>query len=228
MPIIKTDDGCAHQCRGRRSGQRAGADPVELARHRPAHVGRPGAGAVAAVPAGALRPPRPRRVRRAEGRLYDGPARPRRAGDRRRARRQDLQLVRPFDGRHGRTMARRQRARPGRAADPVEHALLLRRQDSPGTSAWPSRSDKGLAALAPMQMERWFTKGFREQHAVGDRPDRDHVRAHAARRIPRLLRGGARHGLPAVDADDQGADAGDRRQPRSRDTALRRRGNPRA
>src|SRR5262249_40812804 len=56
----------------------------------------------------ALRPARPRPIRRAQGPLYDGAPRPRRARRARRAGSQQDQLVRPFDGRDGRAMARRQ------------------------------------------------------------------------------------------------------------------------
>ena len=105
-----------------------GAHAVQFARHQPAHVGRPGAGLVAALPSDPLRPPRPRPVRRAQGPLLDGHAGPRCARGRRRRRRQDLQLVRPVDGRHGRPMDGRQRPRPRAEARALQHALLLRRQ----------------------------------------------------------------------------------------------------
>jgi pimeloyl-ACP methyl ester carboxylesterase len=97
-----------HPCRGRRAGARARADAVELARHQPAYVGRASRAVHAPLPAGALRPPRPRPIGRAEGPLFDGAARPRRARDPRRARHREDQLVRIVDGRHGRPMARRQ------------------------------------------------------------------------------------------------------------------------
>ena len=52
-------------CRGRGPRERAGADAVELARHRSAHVGRPGRRIRQAFPPDPLRPPRPRPIRRA-------------------------------------------------------------------------------------------------------------------------------------------------------------------
>ena len=48
-------------CRSRRTRGCAGADAVELARHQSADVGPAGQPLHAALPAGALRPPRPRR-----------------------------------------------------------------------------------------------------------------------------------------------------------------------
>ena len=83
-------DDVDHRCRrlpavgrGRRSAARPGADAVEFARHRSAHVGRAGGALRAKLPAGALRPARPRQIRRAGRPLRHGAARPRCAGDRR-------------------------------------------------------------------------------------------------------------------------------------------------
>ena len=76
----------------------------------------------------ALRPARPRQVRRAGRPLHHGDARPRRAGGARRAEDREDQLVRPLDGRDGRHVARRQRAAAHQPADPVQHLGLFRRQ----------------------------------------------------------------------------------------------------
>ena len=53
--------------------------------------------------------------------------------------------------------------------------------------------DNGLAKLSGPQMERWFTKEFRERRRRRSARCRD-VHRDAARRLPRLLRGDARHG----------------------------------
>ncbi len=76
--------------------------------------------------------------------------------------------------------------------------------------------DNGLEKLSGPQMERWFTKGFRERSPRAGRQGGRDVHRDQARRLRRLLRGGARHGLPRLDADHHRADHGDRRQPRTR------------
>ena len=171
---------------------------------------------VEAVPAGALRPPRSRQVRRAERPLHDGHAGPRRAGGRRRRRREEVQLVRPVDGRHGRTMDGRQCARPRREARPLQHALLLRRQAAlarphqvrpgqrPGQALRPADGALVHQGLPRQQRRRPSTRWSRCSPQ------------HQARRLRRLLRGGARHGLPRLDADHHRADHGDRRHARTR------------
>ena len=149
--------------RGRGPRERAGADPVELARHHAAYVGRPGRAIHQAFPAGALRPPRPRQIRPAQGPLLHGDARPRRARDHGRARHQEGQLVRALDGRHGRHVARRQCA----GALRTDGACPIRRAIFADKKGWNDRlalvRDKGVPAFAAPNMERWFTKGFRER-----------------------------------------------------------------
>ena len=71
--------------------------------------------------------------------------------------------------------------------------------------------DNGLEKLSGPQMERWFTKEFRDANAEAGRQGGGDVHGDAARRLPRLLRGGARHGLPRLDANHHRADHGDRR-----------------
>ena len=80
-----------------------------------------------------------------------------------RARYQEGQLVRPVDGRHGRPVARRQRARPHRAARARQHVTTTTRTRSSGTTASSWCSEKGVAGIAAPNMERWFTKEFRER-----------------------------------------------------------------
>ena len=111
--------------RSRGTGTRARAHAIEFARHHAADVGSPGCAVRAALPPGALRPARPRPIRRAQGPLYDAAPRPRRARRARRAQSQQDQLVRPFDGRNGRAMARCQCARAHRATRAHQHLQLF-------------------------------------------------------------------------------------------------------
>ena len=92
----------------RRPRRRTDADAVEFAGRDHADVGAADEGAHAGVPRHPLRPARPRQVERAARALFNGALRPRRAGDPRRPQYLEDALVRPVDGRHGRTMARRQ------------------------------------------------------------------------------------------------------------------------
>jgi len=59
-------------------------------------------------------------------------------------------------------VARRQRAGPRRQAHPVEHRLLLSGPDVLGRAPEIVRAN-GLPALVGANMERWFTKDFRER-----------------------------------------------------------------
>ena len=99
-----------------------------------------------ALPPGALRPARPRQVRRAQGALHDGAARPRRAGGAGRARDQEDQLVRPLDGRHGRPVARRQCARTRRArwSSPTRRAISRTRRLERSPQARARKGRRGL------------------------------------------------------------------------------------
>ena len=164
-------------------------------RHQSAHVGRPGSGLRQAIPPGALRPPRSRQVRRAEGSLHDGTCSAAMRSPSPTPSAQKVQLVRPLDGRHGRAMARRQRARPRRQARHLQHAFLLRRQ---AALARPHqvRDREGPGRSSPTRMmERWFTPAFRASPPDSG-PRARHVHATPARRLRRLLPGGPRHGLP--------------------------------
>ena len=76
---------------------------------------------------------------------------------------QDLQLVRAVDGRHGRAMARRQRAGPRREARARQHQLSITPTRARGHDRIKFVREKGLEPLVDANMERWFTKGFRER-----------------------------------------------------------------
>ena len=97
----------------------------------------------------------------------------------------------------------------------------------PDKKGWNDRlalvRDKGVPAFAAPNMERWFTKGFRERDPRRDRAHAGHVRGHAARRLSRLRRSGARHGSSRTVAEDKRSDAGRDRPARSRDDAGGRR-----
>ena len=71
--------------------------------------------------------------------------------------------------------------------------------------------DNGLDKLSGPQMERWFTKGFRDSSPGPVGKVVEMFTADQARRLHRLLRGGARHGLPRLDADHHRAGHGHRR-----------------
>ena len=54
-------------------------------------------------------------------------------------------------------------AEPRRETRPLQHIVVFRRQERlerPAASSW---REKGVPAFAPANMERWFTKGFRER-----------------------------------------------------------------
>ena len=158
-----------------------------------------------------------------EGPLHHGAARPRRAGGPRRARDQEGQLVRPLDGRHGRAVARRQcaGARSSGSCCPTRRATSPTR--TAGTTASELVREKGVPAFAARQHGALVHQGLpRARAGRRSRRCRD-VRGHAARRLYRLRRGGARHGPPRAAAEDQGADPGHRRPPRSRHTSGSRR-----
>ena len=72
--------------------------------------------------------------------------------------------------------------------------------------------DNGLEKLSGPQMERWFTKEFRERAPAAVNKVVADVHRYQARRLSRLLRGGARHGLPRLDPDHHRAGPGHRRQ----------------
>src|SRR6516165_737635 len=155
-----------HSCGSRGAAKRSGADAVEFARHQSAHVGRPGAGLEPSIPPGALRSARSWPIQRAEGALSDGAARPRRACGHRCLGHRQNQLVRIVDGRHGRTVAWRQCPRPRRQT----YKLILSNTSSyfADKALWEGRlktvREKGLAAIVDANMERWFTKEFRDRN----------------------------------------------------------------
>ena len=176
-----------------------------------------------AFPAGALRPPRPRQIRPAQGPLFHGDARPRRARDHGRARHQEGELVRALDGRHGRHVARRQCAGALRAAWCLSNTSSYFADKKGWNDRLALVRDKGVPAFAAPNMERWFTKGFRERDPQAIARMHDDVRGDAARRLHRLRRSRARHGPPRSAAADQSADAGHHRAPRSRHRSGSRR-----
>ena len=158
--------------RGRRAGKRPGADAVEFARHQAAHVGPAGRGVhqhfrlvrydrrghgKSGVP---------------EGPLHHGAARPRRARGARRARHREDQLVRAVDGRHGRHVARRQRAatRQQARSSPTPRPTSPDKDDV--ERPHQDRARERLGAIVGGTMERWFTKEFREREPQTGQEDR--------------------------------------------------------
>ena len=81
----------------------------------------------------------------------------------RRAQDRQGQLVRPVDGRHGRPVARRQCARPRREAGPRPTPISITPTRRRGTTASSSCARRVSSELVGPNMERWFTKGFRER-----------------------------------------------------------------
>ena len=217
MPIANAKDGCPINYRGRRPGRRAGADAVQLARHQPAHVGRPGAGLVASISAwcattGAAtasparrRAPTPWTCSAATRSRSPTPPAPRSSTG-------AACRWAAWSG-NGSAPTRRDRVEQAR---PLQHALLLRRQ---AALARPHQVRAGQRPGEARPARRWSagsprTSATRSPQA-GRQGGRD-VHRDQARRLPRLLRGGARHGLPRLDADHHRADPGHRRQPRTR------------
>ena len=77
----------------------------------------------------------------------------------------------------------------------------------PDKKGWNDRialvREKGVPAFAAPNMERWFTKGFRERDPGRDRPHDGDVRGHSARWLHRLRRSCPRHGPSRTVAADQ-------------------------
>ena len=115
------------------------------------------------------------------------------------------QLVRTVDGRHGRAMARRQCAEPHRQARPVQHVVLLPRQDGVGRPHQAgARKGPGSASSTPI-----WSAGSPRNFASARRKTMDahagDVRRHQCRRLYRLRRGDPRYGssrrlLPKITA----------------------------
>ena len=95
----------------------------------------------------------------------------------------------------------------------------------PDKNGWNDRlklvREKGVAAFAPANMERWFTKGFRERAPQAVAQMQDMFAPTALEGYLRLRRGGARHGSSPAVAEDHRADFGHRRPARSGDAARR-------
>ena len=182
---INADDGCPINVEVEGRDDAPVADAVEFARHQPAHVGRPGGRIRQALPPGPLRPPRPRQIRRAEGPLHDG------------ALGRDVLAVLDalgvkktnwcglsMGGMVGQWLG-------ANAPDRVEKLVLsntnylLRRQGAVERPHQVRARARAWRHWSSRNMERWFTKGFRERapQAIA-RMTRD-VRRHQARRLHR-------------------------------------------
>ena len=165
-------------CRGRGPAEGAGADAVEFARHHAADVGPAGRGRSPSifgwcVTTGAATASRA--CRKVPTQWSGSAATRSRCSTRLKHR--TRQLVRPLDGRHGGPVARRQCARARRAARPRQHVELFSGQDRLERSPQVRAREGRRRACAGANMERWFTKGFREREP-------DDRRAHRARCSP--------------------------------------------
>ena len=213
MPMINADDGCPINVEVEGPRQRAGADAVELARHQPDTCGtiRPANGRKH-FRADALRPPRPWPIRRAEGPLFHGAVRPRRARRARRARasRRPTGAACRWAAWSGNGSAPMRPTASRSSFSPTRTTITPTR--ARGTTASSSCSENGLDALVDPNMERWFTAGFRAASAGGDRAHEGDVPHHQSGRLHRLLRGDPRHGFPRPQPAHHGADAGHRRR----------------
>ena len=188
MPVINADG--SDPRRGRGPGTRTGAHAVNSLGTTLHMWDRQVAPFTRRFPAGALRPARPRPLRACPRGLYNGASRPRRArGARERPWHHQDQLVRPIHG------------RPWLGANaPNLHTSSFCRQAAWNHSLKLVR-EKGIAAFPAPNMERWFTKGFRE-------PSPDSIGFGCRRRLPGMRRSPcAEHGSSRAAAQDQGADA---------------------
>ena len=177
MPMINADDGCPINVEVDGPRQRAGADAVEFARHRPAHVGRAGARIRKALPPHPLRPPRPRPVGRAPGPYsFD------RFGRDIIAILDALKIKKAnwcglsMGGMDGQWLG-------ANAPDRVEKLVLANTNFYYADKApWADRikfvRENGLEKLVDPNMERWFTKGFRERAPQAIERMKGDVRRH--------------------------------------------------
>ena len=91
---------------------------------------------------------------------------------------------------------------------PAVDRLVLTNTSSyfPDKSAWNDRlrlvREKGIAAFAAANMERWFTKGLSRTCPGSGCARAGDVRRHAARRLSGLRSGGPRHGPSRAPAQD--------------------------
>jgi len=164
MPIVNAKDGCPinYQVEGPASA------PVLMLCNSlgtDLHMwGRAGGGMVEAFPAGALRPPRPRPVRRAERPLHHG-----HAGNDALAV-ADAAGAKTFNwcglsmgGMVGQWMGANARDRVIKLVLSNTHYFYADKQ--PWNDRIKFARDNGLEKLSGPQMERWFTKEFRERSA---------------------------------------------------------------
>src|SRR5438552_4908473 len=213
------------QCIRRRPRRRADPDAVELAGLHPADVGAADAGADPGVSRYPLRPPRPRQIAGHPRSLFDGALWPRCAGDPRRSQYREDALVRPVDGRHGRAMARRQRAGTSWQDHPLQHRLPLSRSDQ---LAQPHQGSEGRRHGRGRRHRdrRLADGGFQGARTAGHREHEGDAAGFTGAGLYRLLRG-AEHARPArAAAEDQEPDAGDCRAPRHLDAGVGRRIHP--
>src|SRR5215470_1644287 len=193
--------------------KRARAHAVQFAGHHIAHVGCPGRAVYPALSPRALRPARPRPLRRAERPLHDGMPRPRRACRARCARDRTGQLVWAFYGRHGRSMAWRQGAGAYRAARAHEYVDLFCGQDDV-ERAPQARAREGRCGLRRGEHGALVHQGIPRALAESSGLDAGDIRGNSARRLSRLRGSGPRHGPARVAAEDQSPDARHSRQAR--------------
>ena len=123
-----------------------------------------------------------------------------------------VRVLRPVQGRHGRPVAGRPRAGPGRAAGARQHRGPHRRARGLGP-ADRDRAREGMGAIVPGVIERWFTPAL---PARARRRRWTAIARHAARRpTPEgyVACCAAVRDMDQRDAiaSDPGADAGDRR-----------------
>ena len=225
MPIANAKDGCPINYQVEGPAERAGADAVQFARHQSAHVGRPGAGLVAstsvwcattaAATASPARPRAPTRWTCSATTRSQWPTPP--------AQRSSTGAACRWAAWSDNGWAPTRATAWKSSSSPTRTTITP--TSSPGTTA---SSSPATTAWKSCPARRWSAGSPRASASSSPGPvgkvGRD-VHRDPARRLHRLLRGGARHGLPRLDADHHRADDGDRRQQgpgdASRSTATR-------
>ena len=223
MPMITADDGCPLNVEVEGRDGAPGADAVELARHQPAHVGRPGGRIRQALPPHPLRPPRPRQIRRAARAptaSSASAATSSRSSTRSRSRRPIGAACRwaAWTG-NGSAPTRPTASRSWCSPTPISI--------TPTRAPWADRikfvREKGLARTGRPQHGALVHQGLPRARAAGHRAhDRD-VRRHQSGGLHRLRRGDPRHGFPRLAIR-----ASRRRRWSSSASRIRRRRRPRA
>jgi 3-oxoadipate enol-lactonase len=164
MPDIKTDDGCIIHVEVEGPQKRSGADAVEFARHQSAHAGRPGAGLEPSIPPGALR----------SGAVMANPACRRGpirwSGSAATCLRSSMPWASPKSvGADCRWAAWSDSGLAPMPPARVDKLILSNTSSYFADKAlWEGRfktvREKGLAAIVDANMERWFTKEFRDRN----------------------------------------------------------------